>query len=66
MAYYSILQLTESRNYKMCFRKEVCPPPIKLNNVVQLYPKVNGFDFDNDNLACPHVYELGTRGKALS
>jgi hypothetical protein len=50
----------------MCFRKEVCPPPIKLNNVVQLYPKVNGFDFDNDNLACPHVYELGTRGKALS
>lgn len=50
-----------------CILERKCVFPLsKLNNVVQLYPKVNGFDFDNDNLACPHVYALWTRGKMLS
>lgn len=39
MAYYSIPMLAKSRNYKMCFRKEVSFFLSELHNVIELYPK---------------------------
>lgn len=64
MAYYDIPKLTENRNYKMCFRKEVCFfSQSELYNMIELYPKANGFGFDSNDLACPQVHAVWTRGK---
>lgn len=67
MAYYDIPKLTENRNYKMCFRKDVCFFfQSELHNMIELYPKANGFGFDNNDLACPQVHVVWTRGKTCS
>lgn len=33
--------------------------------MIELYPKANGFGFDNNDLACPQVHVVWTRGKTF-